>query len=238
MRSQKKSLFLQKQKIMDIQNILSFLSAVKENNNREWFAENRAWYDRSKADFEKLTATLITEIARFDEDIKHVQVKDCTFRIYNDTRFHGKVPYKTHFGTYIASHGGRKSPRGGYYLHLDPDGCFLAVGVWQPEPNVLKALRQAVYENIDEFKEIINEKNFKTYFHSFHDEDMLKTAPKGFPKDFEDIYFLKLKHYIADHNLPADFFAQKDFVKQLVTIFETARPFNKFLNYTVDEIIV
>ena len=102
---------------------------------------------------------------------------------------------------------------------------------------MLKALRQAVYNNIDEFHEIINEKNFKFYFeNSFHDEDMLKTAPKGFPKDFEDIYFLKLKHYIVNYNLPADFF-QKDFVKQLVAIFEVARPFNKFLNYTVDEVL-
>jgi len=222
---------------MDVQNILSFLSTLKENNNREWFAENRAWYDRSKADFEKLTAALIIEIARFDEDIKHVKVKDCTFRIYNDTRFHNKEPYKTHFGAYIASQGGRKSPRGGYYLHIDTAGCFLSAGVWQPEAPVLKALREAVYDNIDEFKEIINEKNFKKYFYAFHDEDMLKTAPKGFPKDFEDIYFLKLKHYIVNYDLPAGFFAQKDFFEQIVSIFKTARPFNKFLNYTVDEII-
>ena len=67
---------------------------------------------------------------------------------------------------------------------------------------------------------------------------MLKSAPKGFPKDFEYIYFLKLKHYIANCDLPADFFAQNDFIKRLVAIFQTAHPLNKFLNYTVDEIIV
>ena len=223
---------------MDAQNILAFLSELSKHNDREWFAENRAWYDQSKADFDKIIETLIAEIAQFDEDIKTVQVKDCTFRIYNDTRFHDKTPYKTHMGGYIASHGGRKSPRGGYYFHLEPGSCFVAVGIWMPEPAMLKELRTAVYENIDEFKEIISEKNFKANFGStFEEQDMLKTAPKGFPKDFEDMYFLKLKHYIVNKNLSEDFFQQKDYLSQIVEIFKAGYPMNRFLNYTVDEVL-
>ncbi|GHT58307.1 TIGR02453 family protein [Bacteroidia bacterium] len=222
--------------MIDVKNILAFLSAVGANNNREWFADNRAWYEQVKADFETIIGKLIIEIAQFDEDIKTVQVKDCTFRIYCDTRFHKNLPYKTHMGAYIASRGGRKSPRGGYYFHLEPGSCFASAGVWQPEPPVLKALREAVYENIDEFKEIIAEKNFAKYYkNSFHEDDMLKTAPKGFPKDFEDLYYLRLKHYIVNRNLSEKFFENEDFVKNIVEIFKTAYPFNKFLNFTIDE---
>ena len=141
-------------------------------------------------------------------------------------------------GAYIASYGGRKSPRGGYYFHLEPGACFLAVGIWMPEPAMLKALREAVYENIDEFKEIINEKSFKANFgDKFEEQDMLKTAPKGFPKDFEDIYFLKLKHYIVNKNLSEDFFEQKDYLSEIVKIFKAGYPMNRFLNYTVDEVM-
>ncbi|MEI8085544.1 MAG: DUF2461 domain-containing protein, partial [Paludibacter sp.] len=105
---------------MQINNLLQFLSELTINNNREWFAENKAWYDKVRAEFELLSKDLIVEISKFDEEIKHVEAKDCVFRIYRDTRFsHDKTPYKTHFGVFIATAGGRKSQRGGYYLHLD-----------------------------------------------------------------------------------------------------------------------
>lgn len=107
---------------MSIAGILNFLSDLKENNNREWFAENKHRYEETKTDFEALSQSLINEIARFDEDIKHITAKECVFRIYRDTRFSlDKTPYKTHYGVFIAAGGGRKSVRGGYYLHLNQE---------------------------------------------------------------------------------------------------------------------
>lgn len=223
---------------MNAQQILDFLTALSANNNREWFAENKDWYTQSKADFEQISDKLIAEISAFDADIKNVQSKDCTFRIYRDTRFaHDKTPYKTHFGTYIASHGGRKSPRGGYYLHIEPDACFLSAGVWCPEPAMLKALRQAVYDNIEEFKEIVEESDFAKNFTGFEEENMLKNVPREFPKDFPDAYYLKLKHYCVSCPIDTKFLLQDDFVTAITDIFKTALPFNRFLNYTIDEVL-
>ncbi len=221
---------------MQIENILQFLTELKINNNREWFAENKTRFDELKKYFEQICKDLIVEISKFDEDIKHVEVKDCVFRIYRDIRFsHDKTPYKTHFGVYIASAGGRKSQRGGYYLHLEPAGCFVAVGVWSPEPNMLKALRQSIYDNIDELNEIRNNPEFSQYFTTFFQEDKLKTVPRGFPKDFPDAEFLKLKHYIAEYKLDDAILKKEDFVLQIAKIVKCAYPLNKFLNYTVDE---
>lgn len=222
---------------MNIDNILRFLDELKINNNREWFAENKTWYDQVRAEFEFLSKDLILEISKFDEDIKHVEVKDCVFRIYKDIRFsHDKTPYKTHFGVFVASAGGRKSQRGGYYLHLDPAGCFVAVGVWSPEPALLKALRQSVYDNIDELNGIRNNPNFSRYFNTFFDEDKLKTVPKGFPKDFPDAELLKLKHYMVEYKLEDALREKEDFVQQVAEIAKQAYPLNRFLNYTVDEV--
>lgn len=222
---------------MNIDNILRFLKELKINNNREWFAENKSWYNQVRAEFEFLSKDFILEISKFDEDIKHVEVKDCIFRIYKDIRFsHDKTPYKTHFGIFVASAGGRKSQRGGYYLHLDPDGCFVAVGVWSPEPGMLKALRQSVYDNIDELNEIRNNPKFSKYFNSFFDEDKLKTVPKGFLKDFPDAELLKLKHYMVEYKLEDALREKEDFVQQVAEIAKTAYPLNRFLNYTVDEV--
>lgn len=222
---------------MNMDNILRFLSELKNNNNREWFAENKVWYDQVRSEFEQLSKNLILEISKFDEEIKHVEVKDCVFRIYRDTRFsHDKTPYKTHFGVYIATAGGRKSQRGGYYLHLDPAGCFVGVGVWCPQPAVLKALRQSVYDNIEELNEIRQNPDFSQYFNSFFEEDKLKTVPRGFPKDFPDAELLKLKHYLVEYKLNDSILGATDFLPQIAGIFKCAYPLNLFLNYTVDEV--
>ncbi|MBP1676030.1 MAG: hypothetical protein H6Q20_589 [Bacteroidetes bacterium] len=223
---------------MDIQKILLFLKDLKANNNREWFTVNKERYEVVRADFEEISKNLIFEIAKFDEDIRNVDVKECVFRIYRDIRFsHDKTPYKTHFGVFIASAGGRKSQRGGYYLHLDPDGCFIGLGVWCPPPPLLKALRQSVYDNIDELNEIRHSAGFSKYFDTFYEEDKLKTVPAGFPKDFPDAELLKLKHYLVEYKLSEDELKSPNFITDIASIAKSGYPLNKFLNYTVDEVI-
>lgn len=223
---------------MYTQNILQFLKDLKENNNREWFAANKEWYDLVRTEFEEISKALILEISKFDDDIKNVEVKDCVFRIYRDIRFsQDKTPYKTHFGVFVASAGGRKSQRGGYYIQLDPEGSFLGAGVWCPPPALLKALRQSVYDNIDELNEIRESADFKRYFDSFYDEEKLKTVPAGFPKDFPDAELLKLKHYLVEYKLDENILNSTDFVQKTAEILKCAHPLNKFLNYTVDEVI-
>ncbi|MEA4850158.1 MAG: DUF2461 domain-containing protein [Paludibacter sp.] len=223
---------------MHTEDIINFLRELNENNNREWFAQNKSRYERVRSKFEEISRLLIAEISVFDNDIKNVDVKDCVFRIYRDIRFStDKTPYKTHFGVYIASAGGRKSQRGGYYLHLDPAGCFIAVGVWCPPPNILKALRQSVCDNIDELNEIRNEASFSTYFKTFFEEDKLKKVPAGFPRDFPEPELLKLKHYMVEHKLNDYILNAPDLVSRLGEITRAGYPLNKFLNYTVDEVI-
>ncbi|MBP1663611.1 MAG: hypothetical protein H6Q19_751 [Bacteroidetes bacterium] len=222
-----------------MKNILDFLSELKEHNDRAWFNEHKADYGLARSDFEQICNALILKIGVFDEDIKHVDVKDCIFRIYRDIRFsNDKTPYKTHFGAFLASAGGRKSNRGGYYLHLDPAGSFLSVGVWCPPPAVLKAIRQSIYYNIEEFNEIRSDKDFIRLFkNSFYEEDKLKTVPQGFSKDFKDAELLKLKHFLVSYDLDQNMLFSDDFVSEIASIAEKSYPFIRFLNYTVDEVV-
>lgn len=222
-----------------MKNILDFLSELKKNNNRIWFAEHKEDYEVARSEFEQICRSLIAEIAKFDTDIQHVELKDCVFRIYRDIRFsNDKTPYKTHFGAYIASAGGRKSKRGGYYLHLEPDASMLSVGVWCPPPAVLKAVRQSIYDNIDELNEIRNEPEFRRTFNdTFYEEDKLKTVPPGFPKDFPDAELLKLKHFLVTHYFDEDTLYSTDFVALTTDMAKKSYPFVKFLNFTVDEVI-
>jgi uncharacterized protein (TIGR02453 family) len=222
---------------MLITSILDFLTELKENNSREWFLDNKSRYDFLRLGFESYSDQLIASIAEFDKDIKNLVAKDCIFRIHRDIRFsNDKTPYKTHFGVFIASDGGRKSQRGGYYLHIDPAESFVGCGVWCPQPDLLKALRQSVFDNYDEFVDIRKESNFAKYFSSFFEEGKLKTIPRGFPKDFPEPDLLKLKHYLVSYKLNEDILKSEESNHLISEVFKAAHSFNSFLNHTVDEV--
>jgi len=222
---------------MNINAALKFLTELKKNNNREWFNTNKERYLVLKVEFEQLTQMLINNIGQFDKGIVDLQPKDCIFRIYRDTRFsYDKTPYKTHLGTYIAAKGGRKSEHAGYYLHIDPDGPFFSVGVWQPDPQLLKLLRTSIFENIDEWTQIVTQKQFKqTFDDGWYEQDMLKTVPREFAKDFSNGYFLRLRHYLVSKNFTVVNLQSPDFMHIVTGIAKTGYPMNRFLNFTVDE---
>ncbi len=221
---------------MKTDNILSFLTALAQNNNREWFADNKDWYQQAKNEFEQLGTQFITHLGAFDKEIQYLEVKDCMFRIYRDTRFsHNKTPYKTHFAIYVAAKGGRKSLRSGYYLHIEPNNSMCACGVWAPPAPQLKAIRQSIYENVDEFLEIINEPEFKKYFPRFWDYDKLKLAPKGFSKDWEHIDLIRNKHYVAEFKITDKEILSPNFIKNTADKCALSLPLNRFLNYAIDE---
>ena len=221
--------------IMNTSIIFQFLKELSENNNREWFAEHREAYQESRAAFEKLLEVIINRISLFDEDIRGVKPTDCLYRIYRDTRFSSdKTPYKTHIGGYINAKG-KKSNHCGYYIHLEPGACLLAGGSFCLPPAILKGVRQSIYDNIDEYRAIVEDPAFKQYF-PIVGENFLKTAPKGFPRDFEYIDYLRCKEFVCSYQVPDGFFSSPQFLNHTEEVFRQFKRFSDFLNYTIDEL--
>jgi uncharacterized protein (TIGR02453 family) len=221
---------------MNLQIILDFLRELKENNYREWFNANKNRFLEAKSIFEDLTTKLILKISEFDEDVKYLTPSECIFRIYRDVRFSpDKSPYKTHFGAYIAAGGGRKSSLAGYYVHIEPEGSQLGGGIYCPEPETLKRIRLSIFENYDEFKEILNEPQFASFFGKLYSPEQLKKAPTGFPPDFEGIEYLKLKHFLTGHALSDSFISKEDLMDYAPKVFKTMLPLNRFFNDTINE---
>ena len=213
--------------------ILNFLRDLKQNNERDWFQNNKKRYEKAKKEFEDILNRIIPEIYKFDPSIGLIAAKDCVFRIYRDIRFStDKTPYKTHFGGYIAK-GGRKSLHAGYYVHVDAEQSFLAGGMHMPPGDVLKKIRMEIMYNVDEFKSIITNKKFRDVFGTL-DGEKLTRPPKDFPADFPEIDLLKYKSYIVVNQMDIDKFTAKDFEKYAVNVFRTLHPFNKFLSRAMD----
>lgn len=91
---------------MNVPVIFQFLKELSANNNREWFNAHRDEYENARNEFENLLTVIISRISLFDESIRGIEAKECTYRIYRDTRFtEDKTPYKNHFGGYINAKG-------------------------------------------------------------------------------------------------------------------------------------
>ncbi len=213
--------------------ITGFLEALKKNNDREWFQKNKKWFEEAKTEFEDFTAKLIALTGKIDKEVAYLEPKDCTYRIYRDTRFSpDKTPYKTNFGAYLVK-GGKKSGCAGYYFHIEPGLNMLAGGIYMPMPDVLKKLRTEIYDNIDEFLNIVQNPVFVKYFGQIDDEAKLKTAPKDFPKDFAYIDYLKFKNYSVSKTLSLKMLQSDKLFNEIEEVFTALVPLNKFLNNAI-----
>lgn len=215
--------------------VLEFLSGLDLNNNRDWFHANKEWYDEAKLEMEQLVGTIIPGIAGFDPAVQFVSAKECMFRIFRDIRFSkDKLPYKTNFGAWI-TRVGRKSCGPGYYIHIQPGESFLAAGVYMPEPEKLKNIRQEIYHNISEFKEILEGKELRKYVKGVDEMDRLKKPPVGFPASFPEIEILMNRHFTVSCPLSGKQLSDPTFPKFALKVFAAMHPFNVFLGRAINE---
>lgn len=217
--------------------IMSFLYDLSENNNREWFAANKERYTAAADLYKREVTELIAKISDFDAEIQHVKPENCIFRIYRDIRFSpNKIPYKNHFGAYIAINGGRKSIFGGYYFHLEPKNSFLSGGIYCPEKDILKKIRHGIEDNFDELQEILNEKNLKKYFGDMQSYEKNARLPLGFSADSPAAKYLTFKHFLVEHHLLSEeMLFSENFIDYAAEVFRSMKNFNKFFNEIIME---
>ncbi|MDO9613540.1 MAG: DUF2461 domain-containing protein [Bacteroidota bacterium] len=217
-----------------MQQILNFLSELKENNNKEWFDQNRDRYQECRKKVLFLTELIIHEVGKFDTDIGVQDPKNCVFRIFRDVRFsNDKTPYKTNMGSFIAK-GGRKSISAGYYLHIEPGASFVGGGSYCPPPDALKAIRTEIFDHPEDFKQLVYNESFRKVYPELYD-DKLKTAPKGFPKDFPDVDLLKYKSFAFGSAIDDSIVTSDAFVEKILCTMKELYPVNRFLNTALDK---
>ncbi len=215
---------------------MRFLSQLKKNNNRDWFEKHRADYEAAKIDFQNFIYLLIKDLGKTDPSIANLNAKDCLFRINRDVRFSkNKSPYKSNMGASIKTDG-KKSPFCGYYFHCEPGASFIGGGLWMPEPATVKKVRQEIDYNFDEFKNILNDKKFKTVYGDVYKgaDVSLATAPKGYEKDHPAISYLKLKCFIAETKLSDDELTKSTLHKKTITAFQALSPLIYFINRSIE----
>jgi uncharacterized protein (TIGR02453 family) len=212
-----------------------FLKDLKKNNNKPWFEKHKSVYLDAKDDAEHFVAQLIEGLGKIDPDIKSLEAKDCTYRIYRDVRFSSdKTPYKTHMGAYL-NKGGKKMPTAGYYIHLQPGKSMAGGGLWMPMPAELNKVRQEIDYNFAEWSKILGARNVEKYFpEGLDQEEILSRPPKGYDTDNAAIGFLKLKSFVVTRRLTDKTMLSRSLLKEVLSTFSAMKGFVDFLNRALE----
>ena len=204
-----------------------FLEELTNNQNRVWFAEHRSEYEQFvREPMKRFTETLSDSLAQKDVPLWG-DPKRSLFRINRDARFSkAKHPYNMH-ASGLFTRTGDKHSSGVLYFRLDPLGSRCAAGYMQPEPPVLKKLRQGILDNPKAWLSL--EKSLKRKGYELDYSYSLARIPRGFddvPKDVEDA--MKLKGWIIRKQLPRSMICSKDLIKEVTNFAKDMLPLLSF----------
>jgi uncharacterized protein (TIGR02453 family) len=208
---------------------LEFLNELKNNNNRDWFLNNKKRYEESvKIPFEHFIQDIIYRIHEDDETLM-VTPKEAIFRIYRDIRFSkDKTPYKTHVSAVI-SNGGRKNYSDpGVYLELSAEQVRFYSGIYQLSKDQLESVRRFLVSNMEEFNSQLKDKNFKKFFGSIRGEQN-KRIPNEFREATIKQPLLANKQFYYFSELGSDKILSKNLSTTLMKFYHAAKPMNSFL---------
>jgi len=215
---------------MIYQESLDFLKDLAENNNRDWFTANKERYDAARENVIDFTSQLLAKLQKIDPAIDDTtDAKKRVMRIYRDIRFSkNKTPYKNNFGVSIPS-GGSRGGTVEFYLQIQPGNSFIGGGYWMPEAPHLKVIRQEIDYNASELKAIIDDKAFVKLFGDFRKQEQLRSVPREYSAENENIDLLKLKSFVAWHKITDEEITEQGAVQLVANICSKIYPLNVFL---------
>jgi uncharacterized protein (TIGR02453 family) len=194
---------------------LEFLEGLEADNSKAYWQRNKDVYDtKVRAPMEELLAELAPQWG-----------ETRIFRPYRDVRFSSdKSPYKTQVGAMV----------GDGYVQLTAEGLGVGCGMWEMAPDQLDRYREAVNdersgEQLTKLAATVRASGVDVAGH-----DVLKTAPRGYPKDHPRIEFLRYKGLITWREWPAGAWLGTGRAKdRIVAFLDVSQPLNQWLRTNV-----
>ena len=184
-----------------------FLRALERHNEKPWFEAHRKDYEAHvRQPFLRLIGDLQPDVAavspHFRADTR--TVGGSLFRIHRDARFsNDKSPYKTWQGARLFHARRRETAAPSFYVHLQPGGSFVGAGLWHPESDTQRKVRQFIVDNPGSWKAAAHGAKLRKRF-EFETSEMLVRPPRGFDPQFEFIDDLKHRNWVFWRTLDDD----------------------------------
>lgn len=208
---------------------LHFLGELRDNNHKDWFDTQRDRYQGIRKALVAVVQEVISGTAAHDPAVGGTDASKSLFRINRDIRFsNDKSPYKSNMGSWFTP-GGKQPLLAGYYVHLEPGGCFLAGGSYMPQPPELKKLRAHIDYDYKTLNAIVAAPDFVRLFGHLNGES-LKTMPKGYDAEHPAAVFLKMKSFTVSHPISDAQALAADYPAYAATVFAAMQPLIAFLN--------
>jgi len=204
--------------------LFNFLRQLKRHNNREWFAKNKQRYEEAVRDpallfIENFGPHLHSLSPHFVADPR--PTRGSLFRIYRDTRFSpDKRPFKTHVGIHFSHASGKDAHAPVFYLHLEPENCFTAAGVWHPESRALTKIRMAIAAEPGQWAKARRKLELEG--------DSLMRPPRGFDPNHRFIEDIKRKDFVASAGLTEAQVCSPKFMRDFAGACRTMQPLVEF----------
>ena len=208
-----------------------FFAELEDNNNRDWFADNKERYLDNVAQpaLEFITA-MEKPLKKLSPHFTAVPKRSggSLMRIYRDTRFSkNKTPYKTNLGIHFRHEAGKDVHAPGFYFHYSLDESFIAAGIWGPDTDAINLIRACIDEYGPRWKRIKGQKKFRETFEL--SGRTLVRPPRGYEKDHPLIVDLKRKDFVATVSLAKKDMFKADLIKKVVANYKIAMPYMRFL---------
>ncbi|MCY4101991.1 MAG: DUF2461 domain-containing protein [bacterium] len=215
--------------------LFEFLLELRANNDRDWFGENKARYERHVK--EPLLA-FIEDFEPYLHSISEHFVADARanggsmFRIYRDVRFSkDKSPYKTQAAAHFRHEVGKSVHAPGFYLHLEPGLVFAGVGLWRPDSAALGRIRECIVDDPAAWEAATGDPGFVEEFDL--EGESLKRPPKGFDPEHPLIEDLRRKDHVAMCMFDEDEATAPGFIDVFADACRTSGPYMEFLTRAV-----
>ncbi len=204
--------------------LFDFLRQLKRHNNREWFARNKARYQQT------VVEPAMTFISGFAPHLAKLSphfiadarpTRGSLFRIYRDTRFSPDgLPFKTHVGIRFSHENGKDVHAPIFYLHLEPEGCFVAAGVWHPDNPALTRIRTAIVSQPEQWSKVASKYELEG--------NSLTRPPKGFDASHPCVNDLKRKDFVASVELNDEQVCSLKLMRDFTSACRTMKPLVEF----------
>ena len=207
-----------------------FFIGLTVNNNKTWFDAHRTEYEQEvKALFQHFVGSVLEKVTAIDGRFGSLQPKDCIFRINKDIRFSkDKSPYKLHCSAAVQLGGRKQMSAGGFYMEFGPDLCAIYSGVYLPEKEALRKIRERIAADPMGFERVIQEPGVVKAFGSGLGEKNKRIDADLMLASATQPLILNKQFYVRHVVEPEDTFGG-DFDDYVVRIWEASRDYNAFI---------
>ncbi|MGZ8593751.1 MAG: DUF2461 domain-containing protein [Actinomycetota bacterium] len=191
---------------------LEFFEGLEADNSKSYWQEHRDTYDGAvRGPMEELL-----------EELAPDRGEGKIFRPYRDIRFSAdKTPYKTHIGATI----------GDGYVQLSADGLGAGSGMWEMATDQLERYRGAVDDDRSGRALVDLVATARKVGLDVTGHGVLKSAPRGYPRDHPRIELLRYKGLIAWKQWPvAPWLGTRRAKDRVVEFLDRSKPLNEWLS--------